>query len=112
MFITTLTNSVTVGDIIAYALLLNILKWILIIGFAGIALFFVIRATCKYQAKKNAETFDYEYLAKRIAEETCKRLAILKNQNTTEYKDASNMGEDLEKSLAFQRPVQNGSRQE
>lgn len=40
----------------------------------------IIRATCRYQAKKNAEAFDYDYLAKRTAEEVCMRLQIIKNQ--------------------------------
>ena len=54
----------------------NIITWIIIWGIirTGIAItgvVFIIRAICKYQAKKNAEAFNYDYLAKRIAEETC-----------------------------------------
>ena len=39
----------------------------------------IIRAICKYMARKNAEAFDYDYLAERIAEETCKRMMIIEN---------------------------------
>lgn len=39
----------------------------------------IIKAICKYQAKKNAEEFKYDYLAAKIAEETCKRLMIIEN---------------------------------
>lgn len=40
----------------------------------------IIRAICKYMAKQNAEAFNYDYLAIRIAEETCKRLMIIEGQ--------------------------------
>lgn len=52
----------------AIILALVVLIWILI-----------IRAICKYMARKNAEAFDYDYLAERIAEETCKRMMIIEN---------------------------------
>ena len=67
-------------NIISRIMLLKILKWLVIAAVVGIILFFVIRATCKYQARKNAEAFDYDYLAERIAEETCKRLMIIEKQ--------------------------------
>lgn len=55
---------------------------LLLIGPIGIILIyiFVIRAICKYMAKQNAEAFNYDYLAIRIAEETCKRLMIIEGQ--------------------------------
>ena len=40
----------------------------------------IIRAICKYMAKKNAEAFDYDRLATRTAEEVCKRLMIIEKQ--------------------------------
>ena len=77
-------------DSIATAVIVfNILKWILILAAIGIALFFVIRATCKYQAQKNAEAFDYDYLAERTAEEVCKRMLIIEGQKSRAGRIAS-----------------------
>ena len=55
---------------------------LLLIGPISIVLIYIliIRAICKYTAKQNAEAFNYDYLAIRIAEETCKRLMIIEGQ--------------------------------
>ena len=59
-----------------------------------LVLFFVIKAICRYQAKENAKAFDYDYLAIRTAEETCKRLMIIEGQKAMAYKGATSSAED------------------
>lgn len=41
----------------------------------------IIRAVCNYLARRNAEEFDYDYLAERMAEEICKRGIIIEKHN-------------------------------
>ena len=65
----------SVGQIIGSAFIIGII----ILAIEILIAFFIIKAICKYQAKKNAEEFKYEYLATKIAEETCKRLMIIEN---------------------------------
>ena len=72
------------GNIILTAVIIALIIYTAI----GMIIFFIIRATCKYQAKKNAEAFNYDYLAKRIAEETCKRLIIIEKQKQEEMEEA------------------------
>lgn len=65
----------TIGNIVGTIILVRIIYTAIVI----LICFFIIRAICKYQAKKNAEEFRYDYLATKIAEETCKRLMIIEN---------------------------------
>lgn len=68
-----------IGDMITILFWWEILKWLIITLVLVIVLYFVIRAICKYHARKIAEAFKYDYLAERISEETCKRLMIIEN---------------------------------
>ncbi len=83
-----------IEDLATAVLLFNILKWILIVAVIGTVLFFVIRATCNYQARKNADEFDYDYLAERTAEEVCKRLLIIEGQKSVINKVTSDRADD------------------
>ena len=65
----------TIGQIIGSAFIIGII----ILAIEILIAVLIIRAICKYQAKKNAEEFKYDYLAAKIAEETCKRLMIIEN---------------------------------
>ena len=49
----------------------------------------VIREICKYAAKKNAEEFDYDYLAERTAAEICKRMIIIEKQRQSAHTDST-----------------------
>lgn len=92
--------------------LLEVLKWLIIALVVIVVLYFVIRATCRYQARQNARTFDYDYLAERAAEEVCKRLVILEKQKETAYKAATNNPGDQSKGDRDGAPEQAESRQE
>ena len=50
----------------------------------------IIRAVCNYLARKNAEEFDYDYLAERMAEEICKKMMIIQKQKELAVQDMSN----------------------
>ena len=52
----------------------------------------VVRAICKHAAKKNAEAFNYDYLANKIADEIYKRLMIIEKQKSN--KEEALMSED------------------
>lgn len=83
-------------NIMTILTLLEIMKWLIIALVAIVVLYFVIRATCRYQARQNAKAFDYDYLAERTAEEVCKRLVIIEKQKTA-YKGATkNTGDQAE----------------
>ena len=66
-----------IGDMITILFWWEILKWLIITLILVIVLYFVIRAICKYQARKISEAIKYDYLAERTAEEICKRLVII-----------------------------------
>ncbi len=83
-----------IGEMITTWLLLRVLKWLVIALVAIVVLYFVIRAICRYQARQNAKSFDYDYLAERTAEEICKRLALIERQKETAYKSATNQAGD------------------
>ena len=55
-----------------------------------VLLIIIIRAICKYLAKETANAFQYDYLAKRIAEETCKRLLIIEKQRAVGHAETTN----------------------
>lgn len=84
----------TIDDIATAILIMKILFWVVIISILGSILYFVIRATCRYQARQNAKAFDYDYLAERTAEEVCKRMVILEKQKEAAYKGATGSAED------------------
>ena len=95
MFLTDIAE--TVNNLVAAVIWIQILKWVLILGVAAIVLYFVIRATCKYQAKQNAEAFDYDYLAERTAAEICKRMIIIEKQRQSAHTDSTgNADQQLE----------------
>ena len=73
------------SDVVSAVIFIGILKWLLI----GTVLYFVIRETCKYAAKKNAEEFDYDYLAERTAAEICKRMIIIEKQRQSAHTDST-----------------------
>lgn len=75
-------------------ILLEILKWLIIALVVIVVFYFVIRATCRYQARQNAKEFDYDYLAERTAAEVCKRMMIIERQKETAYKGANNLAGD------------------
>lgn len=78
-----------IGDMITTWLLLRVLKWLIIALVVIVVLYFVIRATCRYQARQNAKAFDYDYLAEKTAAEICKRMMIIERQKETAYKGAT-----------------------
>ncbi len=41
---------------------------------------FIIRTICKYMAKQNSKSFDYDFMARRTAEEICKRMLLIEKQ--------------------------------
>ena len=92
-------------------ILLEILKWLIIALVVIVVLYFVIRATCRYQAKENAKAFDYDYLAERTAAEICQRLMIIEAQKK-EHKGATPSAEDQGRGDRDGAPEQDESRQE
>ena len=85
-----LSNTINTNDIISYILLINILKYLVIITVAGFALYLIIRATCRYQAKKISESFNYDLLAVKTAQEVYKRMLLIEERRAKENKDAAN----------------------
>lgn len=77
------------SDVVSTVIFIGILKWLLILGITGTVLYFVIREICKYAAKKNAEEFDYDYLAERTAAEICKRMIIIEKQRQSAHTDST-----------------------
>ena len=62
--------------------LVGLIGWGILIGLILLAIkiviaIVIIKAICKYMARKNAEEFKYDYLATKVAEETCKRMMII-----------------------------------
>lgn len=47
----------------------------------------IIQAICKYMAKQNSKSFDYDFMARRIAEEVCKRLLLIEKQKNNRITD-------------------------
>lgn len=76
-------------NIMTILTLLEIMKWLIIALVVIVVLYFVIRATCRYQARQNAKAFDYDYLAEKTAAEICKRMMIIERQKETAYKGAT-----------------------
>ena len=70
----------------------------------------IIRMICNYQAKKNAEYFDYDYLADRTAAEVYKRLIFIESQKTA-AKNATGTAEDQNLDTRTGGPELNDSRQ-
>lgn len=62
---------------------------IVIIGFVlYIALsLFIICAICEHMARKNAQAFNYEYLARKIADEIYKKMLLLDKKRAAENSD-------------------------
>ena len=81
-------------NIMTILTLLEIMKWLIIALVVIVVLYFVIRATCRYQARQNAKAFDYDYLAEKTAAEICKRMMIIERQKETAYKGATNNSGD------------------
>ena len=66
----------------------------------------IIRLICQYMARKNAEAFDYDYLAERIAEETCKRMLLIERQKTQDQKVADGELHDQANQNCMEQPLQ------
>lgn len=75
---TILTETSILGGIVLIAILVPLLVLVIVI----LIWILIVRAICKYMARKNAEAFDYDYLAERIAEETCKRMMIIEQRKS------------------------------
>lgn len=96
-------------NIMTILTLLEIMKWLIIALVVIVVLYFVIRATCRYQARQNAKAFDYDYLAERTAAEVCKRMMIIERQKETAHKGATDnpgeqAGDETEHSHANKAP--------
>lgn len=91
MFLTDIAESIS--DFVAAVIIIKVLIWIIIIAAVGVIMFFVIRAICNYQARRNAEEFDYEYLAERMAEELCKRMALIEKSKASNNNTNASAGE-------------------
>ena len=75
----------SIDNLLTAVILLKVIIWLFAIAIIGLILFFVIRAICNYQARRNAAEFDYDYLAERTAEEVCKRMVIIEKQKVSAY---------------------------
>ena len=72
-----------------------VLVSVLLVSLKIIIYILIIRAICKYQAKKNAEAFDYDYLAERVAEEICQRTRTSDDSCVTMCDNSSDWLDDL-----------------
>ena len=82
------TAALNIGGILAAFTILPFL----FIALAIAINIWIIRAICKYMAKQNAKAFDYDYLAKKIAEEVNKKATH--TEQTKEHKPAENTAEE------------------
>ena len=80
----------SIGEMIGRAFMTGII----ILAIEILIAVLIIRAICKYQAKKNAEAFKYDYLAERIAEEICKRQMIIEKNKKEHQETPTNIQEE------------------
>lgn len=100
------SNTLDPNVILAIVYFLKTLKWLAIIGGIILAIRAIIKAIGKKETTQQQKDFDYDYLARRIAEEICTRMLIIRSQNATPS------AEDLEQITRTGTAEQNGSRQE
>ena len=83
---------------------------VLIIALKIAVTILIIRLICQYMAKQNARAFDYDYLAKRTAEEIYKK--NLNGKRNSAYKGATGSAEDQSRGDRDGAPEQDENRQE
>lgn len=62
--------------------ILTFLIGLILIAIPILIAFIVFKIKTEYIAKKNAEAFEYDYLAEKIAEEICKKMLIIEKHKS------------------------------
>ena len=100
-----------IGNLIMGSIIYSLLLWCIKIGIYGFILYFIIKKACEHIPKKNADEFDYDYLAEKTAAEICRRMAIIENQKATATKSAAGSAADPNQGNRTGAPELDGSRQ-